>query len=588
MTASLFVLDQQKLIDKNGVSPGALVYFYITGTSTLTPVYTSNTLITPLSNPVVADANGQLPEIWLNTAVTYRRKIVYADGTTNDVDPYVNVATGLAPLVADNVWTGTQTITADVDLSGAFVGNGNRAAKFGINETFTTVQGSQGNIGHCITLYNNHGPTGADDYGVALGVFAISSASATDTWAINAGHYTSPGTSASTNHFTAELDMNVENADYGNSPFVFGTVDGAFIASPLALVGVSGTGLYKGTAAIIGQRAGTGGPCWNRGVAFSGDCIANATFQDATNSTNVLLVSGAHTIGLDLQRATGMTHSLISPNNCYVAYRKTDTTLVKSYVGTDDLYHFADGCAGTKAHCSLLPSADNSFTLGGSGARWSVVWAATGTINTSDPDTKTDAKPLPEMLGIVKAIQPYSAKYKVGGLVAEVGETLEWVQDTKTVESVVNKIEMRDGKAVEVQEVIVTEEPQFDYIPVVDENGKPVMVTTEAKPAIVDPKTGKILVPARKEVTEQKIHREPRMVKKSVPTTNYVERAGVRDHFVFMADEDLKKVFDQTGLDFAGYIQGEDGIRGLRYDQFIPVLWKAVQELAAKVEELSK
>lgn len=36
----------------------------------------------------------------------------------------------------------------------------------------------------------------------------------------------------------------------------------------------------------------------------------------------------------------------------------------------------------------LKPSADNLFTLGASGYRWSVVWAATGTISTSDPRLK--------------------------------------------------------------------------------------------------------------------------------------------------------------------------------------------------------
>ena len=42
----------------------------------------------------------------------------------------------------------------------------------------------------------------------------------------------------------------------------------------------------------------------------------------------------------------------------------------------------------------FIPAGDNSYSLGGSGARWSVVWAATGTINTSDRNDKTDERPL--------------------------------------------------------------------------------------------------------------------------------------------------------------------------------------------------
>ena len=41
----------------------------------------------------------------------------------------------------------------------------------------------------------------------------------------------------------------------------------------------------------------------------------------------------------------------------------------------------------------FIPSADNTYSLGASGARWSVVWAATGTINTSDRNDKTEERP---------------------------------------------------------------------------------------------------------------------------------------------------------------------------------------------------
>lgn len=40
----------------------------------------------------------------------------------------------------------------------------------------------------------------------------------------------------------------------------------------------------------------------------------------------------------------------------------------------------------------FIPAADNTYSLGGSGARWSVVWAATGTINTSDRNDKTEER----------------------------------------------------------------------------------------------------------------------------------------------------------------------------------------------------
>lgn len=45
---------------------------------------------------------------------------------------------------------------------------------------------------------------------------------------------------------------------------------------------------------------------------------------------------------------------------------------------------------------SILPGADNTQPLGGGSARWSVVYAGTGSINTSDRDTKTDIGDIPD------------------------------------------------------------------------------------------------------------------------------------------------------------------------------------------------
>jgi hypothetical protein len=43
-------------------------------------------------------------------------------------------------------------------------------------------------------------------------------------------------------------------------------------------------------------------------------------------------------------------------------------------------------------------------------------------------------------------------------------------------------------------------------------------------------------------------------------------------------------VLEVMGRDFAGYVE-ENGVEALRYNELVAVLWKAVQELAAKVEE---
>jgi hypothetical protein len=52
-----------------------------------------------------------------------------------------------------------------------------------------------------------------------------------------------------------------------------------------------------------------------------------------------------------------------------------------------------------------------------------------------------------------------------------------------------------------------------------------------------------------------------------------------------MAPE-IKAAFDAMGMDFGGYVRGDDGTHNLRPDQLIAVLWKVCQELKAEIDAL--
>lgn len=68
-------------------------------------------------------------------------------------------------------------------------------------------------------------------------------------------------------------------------------------------------------------------------------------------------------------------------------------------------------------NAATRPSADNAYTLGGSGRRWSEVWAANGTIQTSDARDKADVTPIDgeTAAALVAAIAPISFRWLVGG-----------------------------------------------------------------------------------------------------------------------------------------------------------------------------
>lgn len=63
---------------------------------------------------------------------------------------------------------------------------------------------------------------------------------------------------------------------------------------------------------------------------------------------------------------------------------------------------------------NVEPATDNTYSMGIASLRWSVIYSATGTINTSGGDDKTDIADLPAALPIVEAIKPKSFRFKVG------------------------------------------------------------------------------------------------------------------------------------------------------------------------------
>lgn len=79
---------------------GCTATFYLTGTTTLTPIYADGALATPLANPLSADASGTFVAIYLNPATTYRVQIKTSTGSLiSDTDPYVPSSVNLSQAI---------------------------------------------------------------------------------------------------------------------------------------------------------------------------------------------------------------------------------------------------------------------------------------------------------------------------------------------------------------------------------------------------------------------------------------------------------------------------------------------------------
>lgn len=70
-----------------------------------------------------------------------------------------------------------------------------------------------------------------------------------------------------------------------------------------------------------------------------------------------------------------------------------------------------DPTGGTTIATSLRPASDNAVSLGAAGARWSAIWAATGTIQTSDAREKTEIAPSDLGLDFILTLNPVRYRY---------------------------------------------------------------------------------------------------------------------------------------------------------------------------------
>lgn len=122
--AKLLTLPLARITDANGdpVS-GGLLYAYATGTTTPVDTYTTSALSVAHANPVVADAGGMLPAIYLATGVTYRFVAKTAAGASisgMDFDP-VSAASDLITPQGYGATSTTDSATALASAAAAAV-----------------------------------------------------------------------------------------------------------------------------------------------------------------------------------------------------------------------------------------------------------------------------------------------------------------------------------------------------------------------------------------------------------------------------------------------------------------------------------
>lgn len=102
-----------RVIDTNGISDGATIYVYDTGTTTPVTLYSDEALSVEVSNPYTVAAGAAVPELYHNASGEVRVRVVQDDGTViSDDDPYDRPISGVE-LASDAVNEGAGLVGFD-------------------------------------------------------------------------------------------------------------------------------------------------------------------------------------------------------------------------------------------------------------------------------------------------------------------------------------------------------------------------------------------------------------------------------------------------------------------------------------------
>lgn len=390
-----------------------------------------------------------------------------------------------------------------------------------------------------------------------------------DAWSFNTVHSLFPGP-ATYNAFGYELDFNNLNGHRGDIPGAFG------LAAPVAYgQAITGFAAYRSTAAL----AITGGvsEVWNRGIVVTNG-VVQASFQDVSLAERSLDIRSGSDIGLSLENGAFTRAAVLVGNGAPIGWRNAadSTDYLMLYLDGSNNFNIGGGVPpviALGASTSVRPASDAAVSLGTGSFRWSEVYAANGTINTSDVRAKNSVQKVGSLLDVLRAIAPISFKFNVGGADTEtvVEQKLAPVYETVPVDR--ERIVVAGGQA-RVEKYKATEQRKImDAVPVLGPNGKRQIVWTKA---VRDPATGAVTLPA---MPVEKTHLVPRMAMQPVERVVTTPRAGTRRHYGFAAG-DFKDAFDKLGLgDFGGYVVAADGTEGLRDHQITALLWQIVREM---------
>jgi hypothetical protein len=117
----------------------------------------------------------------------------------------------------------------------------------------------------------------------------------------------------------------------------------------------------------------------------------------------------------------------------------TDSGIFSGGAGQVNISTGGSERVGVDSNGDFRPGSDNAYSCGLSGSRWDVVYAADGTINTSDENEKEDIIDEPLGLAFINAIRPVQFKWKDRPEISEIREVEEYDADGELTGNTIEK-----------------------------------------------------------------------------------------------------------------------------------------------------
>ncbi|KSV95369.1 tail fiber domain-containing protein [Sinorhizobium sp. GL28] len=391
---------------------------------------------------------------------------------------------------------------------------------------------------------------------------------------------------------------------------------------------------YAGQGASFYSSTGTNGiGVWVEaqvGTYLSGfvcDQAGSATFENVIVATTGRSIGSIYYKVDNGGRTYGGNGSGASPAFSFMS----DPNTGMGRIGEDQLGFSAGGTYRFYVDTgAFVPASDNAYSLGRTTTgRVSNIYTVNSPTVGSDERLKTDIVDSPLGLDFILAQRPVAYRLKEGGREIEWIEEEVEVEEIETTEIEVTKVQkFFDGEKVvttekkEIERVPVygdpvqatdpvTGEPLFEDTnePVIGDDGVPLVNVIPLEPTLVRDQDGNLstieqppqIVPMTRAVRKPVMHAVPKktLVKKIERRPIEKTREGIRQHAGLIAQE-VKRAIDEANVrrladglepvDFGGWVQDDmadpNSLQSLRYEQFVPILIKAVQELADEVRAL--